>query len=46
VEGRWCFGRIVMCCSKERILQPAQGHNTDKEGKTEASVGGGEGPEG
>ena len=41
-----------MCYSKERrgepeILQPAQGHNIDKEGQTETSVGGGrKGPEG
>ena len=33
-----------MCYSKEsrgEILQPAQGHNIDKEGQTETSVGGG-----
>ena len=34
-----------MCCLKERvgagILQPAQGHNINKEGQTETSVGGG-----
>lgn len=39
-----------MGCSKERvgvgILQPAQGHNIDKEGQTETSVGGGGGRNG
>ena len=41
LEGQWCLGRTVVVLFKERVgLQPVQGYDTDKEGKTETSVGG------